>query len=180
MGLIATWQSRLEAAEGVLRPAHDALKSIGEKTHFTTLALALAEVLYLEGRRPAEVDDLIRETEEAIRPNDVHSHVLWRALRARTLGRRDQPAAVALAREAVDYGAATDFLLAQGEAHAALAEVLALAGDRDGARSALDAAIRVHEAKENAAAAALVRTRLAAFVDNARSCEEDGFSTERR
>ena len=148
--VVAYWRSFVPmvqhdavGAEAELRPAYEALKRLGEQSHFSTIAHALAAALYLQGRLP-EAAELTRECEEACRPNDVHSHVLWRSTRAKILARMGSlDAASRLGREAVDLAATSDFLLAHGQAASDLAELSTLAGDFEGAAAAEATAARV-------------------------------------
>ena len=84
---VAMWQDDPVTAEHELRPAYEALKRTGEKSHFSSMAHGLAHAVYTQGRYD-EAEQLTRECEEACRPNDVHSHVMWRATRAKVLARR--------------------------------------------------------------------------------------------
>ena len=62
------------AAERELRPGYDALKRIGEKSHFSSIAGLLSLVMCEQGRYD-EAERLSQESEEAARPNDIHSHI---------------------------------------------------------------------------------------------------------
>src|SRR6185503_21118222 len=80
--------------------------------------------------------------------HDLKVGVGWRACTAVALARGGQQAeAVALAREAVALADPTDALVDRADAHAALATVLALTGDADGARQATDRARALYEQK---------------------------------
>ena len=82
-------------------------------------------------------------------------------MRAKVLARRgDFEAAEKLAREAVEYAEASDFLHSHANALTDLAEVLALAGRPEESASAIEGAIRLHEAKGNVVAVAHARTIL--------------------
>ena len=69
---IHLWRGDASAAEQELRPAYEMLKRIGEQSHFSSLAHALANVLYAQGLY-ADAEQMTRECEGASRPNDVHS-----------------------------------------------------------------------------------------------------------
>jgi tetratricopeptide (TPR) repeat protein len=145
------------AAEQELRPSYDALKKLGEKSHFTTLAHGLANALYMQGRYE-ETEQLTRECEEAVRPNDVHSEILWRSIRAKVLARKGEAdAAERLAQEAVEFAPSSDFLLARADALLDLAEVLRLGGDADAAAAVAEEAARFYELKGNVLAAERAR-----------------------
>ena len=136
------------------------LKRIGEQSHFSSLAHALANVLYAQGLY-ADAEQMTRECEGASRPNDVHSQILWRSIRAKTLARRNEiDDALVLAREAVMLAQESDFLPAHADALADLAEVLRLAGREAPARAALEDAIVLYEQKGNLLAIGRARASL--------------------
>ena len=78
------------AAEAELRPAYDALKRIGETSHFSSIAHGLSSAVYMQGRYD-EAERLTKECERATRQNDIHSQILWRSTRAKVLARRGGP-----------------------------------------------------------------------------------------
>jgi hypothetical protein len=91
---------------------------------------------------------MTRECEEACRPNDVHSGVLWRSTRAKVLaqlGSVDE--GERLAREAVAIAASSDFHLAHADASMDLAEVLTLAGKTEAAAASGAEAARFYALK---------------------------------
>ena len=99
-----------------------------------------------------EAEQLTRECEEAARPNDVHSQILWRSTRAKALARGGAlEAAERLAREAIEFAAQSDFHLAHADALTDLAEVLELRGEREAATAASEEAARFYELKGNLA-----------------------------
>jgi predicted ATPase/DNA-binding SARP family transcriptional activator len=150
------------AAERELRPGYEALKQLKSQSHFSSLAHALGNALYVQGRYD-EAERLTHECEAASRPNDVHSQILWRSTRAKILARRGQRgAAELLAREAVAFAFDSDFYPAHAEALMDLAEVLDIAGDANGATIATEAAIRLWELKGNVLATRRARARLQA------------------
>jgi len=154
------WQEKPIAAEHELRPGYEALKEIGEKSHFSSFAHGLSTAVYMLGRYE-EAEQFSRECEEASRPNDVHSHVLWRSTRAKVLARRGEfEAAERLGRDAVAYASSSDLYVAHADALMDLAEVLRLAGDRASAREAVEEAIRYFELKGNVFAVGQARNRL--------------------
>jgi tetratricopeptide (TPR) repeat protein len=155
---ISVWYGDPAAAEEELRPAYDALKRIGDASHFNSIAHALSNAVYLQGRY-AEAEALTEECERASGPNDIYSQILWRSTRAKALARRGAfETARELAQEAVALGEASDFLLAHADALADLAEVLALEGRADDAEPVLEAAIRRYEDKGNVLAATAAQT----------------------
>jgi DNA-binding SARP family transcriptional activator/class 3 adenylate cyclase len=148
-GFVRSWQGDRGAAEAELRPAYDALKRIGEKSHFSSLAHALSDVVFLQGRYE-EAEQLTRECEEASRPNDVHSQILWRSIRAKVLAHKgDFDAAEELARVSVTFAAESDFHPAHAEALMDLAHVLELRGEREAAARSVEKAISFFGLKGN-------------------------------
>ncbi len=159
---VARWLGDPQAAEQEVRPAYDALKAIGEKSHFSTMAQGLAIARYMQGDYD-EAEQAIVECRDAARPNDVYSHIMARSILAKVLAQKGQlEQAIELAREAVDFAAGTDFYLGSADALVDLSDVLELAGDRDGAAAALAESIRFYELKGNLLAAKRARTRLGA------------------
>ena len=147
------------AAERELRPGYDALRRIGEKSHFSSVTGSLARAVCAQGRY--EEADRLSESEQAARPNDVHSHILWRTVRARVLAHNgDLEAAEALAREAVAFAAESDFLDSHGDALTDLAEVLVSSERRGEAATALEQAVRLYDLKGNTISVARTRARL--------------------
>ena len=154
------WLSDPVSAEQNLRPVYEGLKGLGEQSHFCSVSTMLAQATYEQGRYD-EADELSREAERSSRPNDVHSHIVWRGTRAKVMAHRgDFEAAEKLAREAVEYAEASDFLHSHAMALTDLGEVLALAGRPEEAASAIEAAIGLHEAKGNVVAVAHTRMLL--------------------
>ena len=94
----------------------------------------------------------------------------WRQVKAKVLARRGEHVEAArLAGEAVALGEETESPDAQGSAHADLAEVLLLCGQRDKAVSTLETAIERFERKGNLVSAQHSRSRLDALRDPASS-----------
>jgi class 3 adenylate cyclase/tetratricopeptide (TPR) repeat protein len=148
------------AAERELRPAYEALKRMGEKTHFSTLVELLANAVYVQGRY-GEAEAFTRECEGAARSNDVHAQIRWRAIRAKVIARKGEfESADKLAREAVAFAAASDFLNDHGDALVDYAEVLGLGGRRAEASTALKSAAALYEQKGNVVSAAKARDLL--------------------
>jgi tetratricopeptide (TPR) repeat protein len=161
---VRVWHGDAVAAEDELRPAYDALKRIGETSHFSSIAHALANALYMQGRYD-EAEELTGECERASRPNDIHSQTLWRSIRAKTLARRGElDEARRLGRDAVEFAATSDFLLAHADALSDLGEVYEVAGERQEAIRALEGAIELYERKGNVLMANASRARLAVLV----------------
>ncbi len=162
-GFVFLWKGDPAQAELELHGPYEALKKVSEKSHFSSLTHAYAAVAYALGRYE-DAERLTRECEEASRANDVHSQILWRAIRAKVLARRGHfDEAERLARESVALAESSDFLIAHADAVADLAEVLELAGRIDEAARALEDAIKQYELKGNSLAAATCRDRLHAL-----------------
>jgi ATP/maltotriose-dependent transcriptional regulator MalT len=162
-GLEALWQHDPGEAERKLRRGYDALKRVGERSHFCTLASLLARVAYARGDYE-EAHTLTIEAEEAAAANDVHCHIHWRGTRAKVLARQGRlEDGEKLGREAAAFAATSDFLSSHGDALVDLAEVLILASRPLEAAEALRESIALYGRKENALAAGVARERLAAL-----------------
>jgi predicted ATPase/DNA-binding SARP family transcriptional activator/class 3 adenylate cyclase len=149
LGFVRSWQGDPSGAERELRPAYDALKRIGEKSHFSSMAHELSNAVFLQGRYD-EAEQLTRECEESARPNDVHSQVLWRSTRAKVFAHKGNfEAAEELARASVAIAAESDFHPAHAGALMDLAHVLELRGDREPAARSVEEAIHFYELKAN-------------------------------
>jgi class 3 adenylate cyclase/tetratricopeptide (TPR) repeat protein len=147
-------------AERVLTWGYDMQRTSGEKTHFSTITAMLARAKCAQGRLE-EADRLTQESESVARANDVYSQILWRATRARVLAQKGELiAAEALARDAVAFAAASDFLEPHGDALMDLAEVLRLAGQPDQAAVAVSQALELYEQKGSVVSAARARSLL--------------------
>ena len=160
LAYVFLWRGDAVAAEEEIRPQYEMLKRLGEKSHFSTHAQTLAEILYVQGRYE-EAEQLTIECEAASRPNDVRSQILWRSTRAKLLARRGElEAGERLGREAVAYAETTDFVLSHAEALLDLGEVLRLAGEEPAAAEAIAEALRLHEQKGNLIGAGSARNQL--------------------
>jgi predicted ATPase/class 3 adenylate cyclase len=148
------------AVVATLRQSYETFAEMGERSFRSTIAGLLAHALCAQGEYE-EAEHFRRAGEDAAAPEDVFSQVLWRSARAKVLARRgDATAAENAAREAVELAGRTDLLNTQADALLDLAEVLAVAGRVDEARTAaLDAADRF-ERKGNLTS--LARARRAA------------------
>jgi len=148
------------AAERELRPGYEALRRIGERSGFSSVTGLLARAVCAQGRYE-EADQLSKESAAAARPNDIHSHILWRTTRARVLAHTGKlEVAEAFAREAVAFAAESDFLDSHGDALVDLAEVLRLADRPQEAATALDQAVQLYERKGNVFSAGRTRALL--------------------
>lgn len=158
---IHLWEGRASVAEDEIRPAYEALKRLGERSHFSTMAHALAAAAYMQGRYD-EAEQLTHECEAVSGPNDVYSGIIWRSTRAKVLARHGRQAeANALAAEAVSLAFAGDFYVGTAEALMDLSEVHELAGHAEAAADAIEQALEFHALKGNLLAARRARRRLA-------------------
>ena len=121
----------LATAEREVRADCDFLAKAGEAYFLSTVAAVLARVLRAQGRDD-EAWDASKMAEDAATEDDVDAQVQWRSVRAPIMARRgDLVEAERLAREALQLASGAEVPLLLAEAHADLAEVLALAGRRD-------------------------------------------------
>ena len=156
-GFIGVWLDDPTAAERELRPAYEALgrpvrRLISRRSRTRSPACSTYRAATTKPR------SLTLECERASRPNDVHAQTLWRSVRAKILARKQAfGEAERLAREAVAFAAAGDFLPANADALADLAEVLELMGRPDEAARTLEEAIELYERKGNTLAADRVK-----------------------
>jgi class 3 adenylate cyclase/tetratricopeptide (TPR) repeat protein len=149
------------AAVAFGREAMGMYDELGERSFASTAAGILARALYELGRLD-EAEEWARVADEIGASDDALTQILWRQAKARVLARRgDHGEAERLAREAVALGEGTDLLDAQGDAHADLGEVLALAGRPDEAAGAYTQALGRYERKENLVMSERTRARLA-------------------
>jgi class 3 adenylate cyclase/tetratricopeptide (TPR) repeat protein len=148
------------AAERELRAGYEVLSEIGEVAWLSTVAAILGEAVYAQGRLD-EAQELANVSESVSGPEDVYSHVTWRAVRAKVHARRGEPEqAERLAREAVALVESGDFLHLRWHAQMSLAEVLHLLGNAEEARSAAQAAVAAAEEKGSVVAARAGRALL--------------------
>jgi tetratricopeptide (TPR) repeat protein len=113
----------------------------------STVSAVLAEVLYELGRDD-EAEEWTRRSEQLSSPEDVLSHALWRATRAKVVARRGDPdEALRLSTESVDWARRSDSLFLLGDCLFARGEVLRLLGHSNEARPVLEEALAVYERK---------------------------------
>jgi tetratricopeptide (TPR) repeat protein len=136
-------------AEEYLRRSYGALSEMGEKMVLATVAVELAESLYMQGRFE-EALAIANESAELAEDDDAEVQVLSRAIQAKLHARSGNlDEAERLANEATERARATDQLNLQGAALLASAEVLTRAGRSDDARAAGEEAARVFGEKGN-------------------------------
>lgn len=149
------------AAEQRLREGMASLERAGESVGLSNLTAMLAEAVYRQDR-PDEVLQITDLTAGLALDDDIAIQVERRAPQARVLAARGQAdEAEALAREAVELAAPTDFLNLQGGALLALADVLWVTG-RAGATEKAEAALALFRQKGNVVAARKVERLIAA------------------
>src|SRR5205823_2882234 len=99
-----------ESATEILTSSYGTLEQMGEMGFLSTIAGHLALALFARGEYSKSAR-FSRACEEAAAPDDASSQMLWRRSRAKLLAHDgDLERAEALAREAVERAAKTDFL----------------------------------------------------------------------
>ena len=143
------------------------LDGLGEHSVLSTAAGMLAQALYVLDRLE-EADGWASRAAELGASDDAITQMLWRQVRAKVLARRGEvDEAVRLAREAVAVSEKTDFLNAQGDVYADLAEVLLLGGSAKEAGVALRQALERYERKGNVVSTRHIQARLAKLEEAA-------------
>jgi class 3 adenylate cyclase/tetratricopeptide (TPR) repeat protein len=159
--LVEMLAGRPAAAEARLRLAHEKLEEMGERALLATTAATLAQAVYAQGRY-LEADGLCRLSETSAADEDLATHVVSRGVRARILARKGlAEEAEAVAREAVELVARTDWLMHHGDALLDLADVLERNGRVGAAEVAMREALELYDRKGNVVSAGRVRSRLA-------------------
>jgi class 3 adenylate cyclase/tetratricopeptide (TPR) repeat protein len=172
-GLVPNWIWHVTddpvVIEARLRESYSALLEAGDKAMVGSVAASLGEALYRQGRYE-EAEEMVRVGEDTAGADDIYLQVLWRAVRAKLLARRELfGEAEGLAREAVALAYESEYVDARSDAQLALGEVLRLAGRTGEAEEALEEARALHEAKGNVLQVERVRTLLAELHSGARS-----------
>jgi len=151
------------AAESELARDYQTLERMGEKNYISTTAALLARAVYEQGRY-GEARTFVDVSRELAADDDVTSQVLLRGVHAMILARANEHAeAETMARSAVQMSESADAPEAQGNALLDLAEVLSMAGDREGAARALTQAIGKFEQKGMLVPAERTQRRLASL-----------------
>jgi class 3 adenylate cyclase/tetratricopeptide (TPR) repeat protein len=139
-------------------------REIGEQGWLSTTVAELGEARYRLGDL-AEAEARAREAAELGAHDDAATQMLWRRLQAKILaGRGDHAAAADLAAEAVAIAETTDMLNSQADAYLDQAEVLTMADDALGARSALEEALSCYARKGNRVGQLQAQARLEALL----------------
>jgi tetratricopeptide (TPR) repeat protein len=143
-----------EAAEAMVRPAVEGLQRMGDHALLASAGHLLAEALWRSGR--ADEAMLASVLSEGVTgEDDLAAEMGWRGVRAKILADRGETReAEALAREASDLGANSEFLLFTGWAYEDLAYVLAAEDKQDAAAEARDAARAAYQKKGSTASLA--------------------------
>ncbi len=158
--LVEMLAGRPEVAEDRLRAALGTLEQMGEKALLSSTAAMLAQALY-EQARLDDAEEAARLSRENAAGEDVSAQIVWRGVQAKILARRGETYdADALAQEAVELAAGTDFLTFHADALIDLAEVLDAAGRAEAARDAARSALDLYEEKGNLVSAERARRRL--------------------
>ncbi len=149
------------AAEREARPGLELLERIGNRGHWVTAAMVVADAL-LEQGRPAEAEALADLARTWAMQEDIDPQIGLRRVKARVLAARGElDDAERLAREAVALASRTDYLENHALSCADLAEVLDRAGRADEARAELERALELFERKGMTVSADRIRARLA-------------------
>jgi class 3 adenylate cyclase len=150
-----------EVAEERLRRAYGTLQEMGEKTLLATTAAMLAQTIYAQDR-PEEAWHFCQVSRETAADEDLSAQVVSRAASAKILARQGRgDEAEALAREAVQLAARTDFLTHHGDAFLDLAEVLELNGRPAEAEAAVREGLQLYRRKGDLVSAERAESRLA-------------------
>jgi predicted ATPase/class 3 adenylate cyclase len=149
------------AAERSLRRGYATLEEMGDRALLSTTAAFLGQALLAQDRAE-EAERLAAVSAELGAPDDLITQVLWRGVRARSLGGRGElREAEQLARESVALADRTDFVNQRADARSDLGAILRQRGLDEDARVTLDEAIRLYDLKGNTVAVAGVEAALA-------------------
>ena len=150
----------LAAWEEALRSGYDELEALGNRAFFSTVAVYLAQCLYVQGRFD-EARDLCAIGRQASPPDDLINFVYTDALEGCLFARDGRHAeADALLRQSFERVETTDFVFARSAIRLFHAETLSRAGDAEEAQRAASIAIALLEDKGDVTGAARTRERL--------------------
>jgi DNA-binding SARP family transcriptional activator/tetratricopeptide (TPR) repeat protein len=151
----------LAAAEREFRSTCQALERVGNQAYLATGAAELADVLCARGRFD-EAEQWCLLASKLAASDDVLTHILWRATRARLLAQRGElDEADTLARAALRRAEETDGLNRRAKVLLDLSEILRVAGRSAEAAEAVEAAVDLFERKRNIVDAKRARALLA-------------------
>jgi tetratricopeptide (TPR) repeat protein len=160
-GRIELLAGDLPAAERAFRSTCQALEQVGDHAYLATAAAELADVLCAD-RRFDEAEEWCQLASRLAASDDVLTHILWRATRARLLARKGElDDAEALAREAMRRAEESDGLNRRAKVLLDLSEILRLADKSGEAAEAVEAAVDFFERKRNIVDAKRARALLA-------------------
>ena len=171
-GRVELFAGNPEAAVRLGKPGLDALERIGNRGHWVTASIAVADALFDQGRLN-EAEAIADRVEAWAMEEDNDPQVGWRRIRAKILASRGAfDDAERLGREAVSIASPTDYLENRAMASADLAFVLEAAGRAEESRTELQTALALAERKGIVPLAARIRARLA-VKDSGQAPEED-------
>jgi class 3 adenylate cyclase/tetratricopeptide (TPR) repeat protein len=148
---------RLSESEDDLRLGYDVLEQMGEKGYLSTIASMLAVVLRAQDRYD-EAEAYVHEAQELGAEDDRSTQLYWRCAQAEVLASRgESDEAFQLVQEAQELFDATDMTIDRAAALLSRAFVEQAAGNRDGARIALEQALGLFEEKGDVTAAGHTR-----------------------
>ena len=146
----------LGAAERELTRDYQALTELGEKYLLSTVAGELARVFYAEGRFE-EAEQMSHQAQDLADPDDIESQIRWRTVHARLLARNGK-GNVALTSSGSGRAPRAHRRRRRPGRHARRpSRRPATLRARQDADQALDDALALYEAKENAVAAEALR-----------------------
>jgi class 3 adenylate cyclase/tetratricopeptide (TPR) repeat protein len=138
---------RSSETERLARAGIEQLREMGEHGYLATSLIYLADALASQDR-PDEAEATLKEAEEHAADDDAVTVIGIRRVRAEILrqqGRLDE--AERHAREAIESGEPTDYLVEKGKSHQVLAEILVAKDQRDEGLAHLRAAFDLFERK---------------------------------
>jgi len=147
-------------AELALREACEFLQARQQTAMLATRAGELAESIYEQGRyEDAEV--WTRLARDSAGSDDLDAALSWQPVQAKILARQGEiDAAERLARQTLELAARTDSVNRQADSFMALAEILGIAGQQDGAEGLIRKALHLYGLKGNLASADRARALL--------------------
>ena len=145
---VCSWAEDWAGGERALREGYEILERMGDKGFLSTAAIFLGEAVYRQGRLD-EAERYSAIGEELGVTEDRMNEASWRALRARVLAARgDLDLARALAREAAEIAAETDYIEVEADARLVLADILRKAGEAGWATEAGES-VELYQRKGN-------------------------------
>jgi tetratricopeptide (TPR) repeat protein len=136
------------------------LEQVHQIALLATRAGELAQSIYEQGRyEDAEV--WTRVARESAGSDDLDAALSWQPVQAKILARQGEiEEAERLARQTLELVARTDSVNRHADSFIALAEILGLAGNQDGAEEMIRSALELYELKGNLASADRARALL--------------------